>query len=392
LAMLALAFAMHDPTRRLGFLLAPVAVLLASLSSYLGGMFMAEQRFGPVASTNLLRSLVVPGATLVGIPLLGAKAVFLAPMLGDLFAIVSLVVRRPRVELHARFDRATWSPLIRNGFPLGLLGVLYWAYRLVGSTSVALAGSAATYGLYVFALGPVTALAGGIAGIHAVLMPSVWSELATSSPGPAWARDAARMTLVLGVIAGLATNLCQAAFLPLVLLVVPKFHASGPLLEVLAFNVFLLSVGAIPVFVLQSERFNRQVRYLCLWAGFLTLNAAANAISLSLGGGAMSVAVNDIWVQTVALVLTFWLAWAHLGDRAIWRRAVWALAGLAAWSAVLELTVHSMAWTHSGAVSLLGLAAARCSVVVAAWGVLLVVAVRPTPNGLRQAISAAVAR
>jgi O-antigen/teichoic acid export membrane protein len=389
LAMVGLAVAMRDPTRRLGFYLAPVAVVLASVSSYYGGMFAADGRFREVASTNILRAVAAPIATLAGIKLVGAPAVFIAPMAGDALAIVSFSLRRPKLGIKPRFDRQTWAPLLRSGFPLGALGIVYWLYRLVGSTSVALARSATSFGIYTFAAAPVTALVGVIAGVHAVVTPAVWSEMAQRAGDGLWIPEARRITLALGMISAAATNLCQALFLPLVLLFLPKFVASARILEILAFNILLLSIGAIPSVLLQSTRVNRQARYLFIWAGLLGVNATANLVLLALGGGSIGVAVNDIWVQVAALVLTFWLAWRHLGGWVAWGRTVASLLAITVWCASVAVVIHAVDGKHNGR-SELAFLVLRLMVVLAAWSPVLAVARRasllrrsPAPQAVR---------
>jgi O-antigen/teichoic acid export membrane protein len=367
IAMAAVAFLLPDPTRRLGFLLAPAAVVLSSYSSYLGGIFFADERFDEIARVNLVRAVATPGLTLLGVSWWGAPAVFVAPMIVDGTAIAVLTSRSPRLRVRPRFDMPRWKPLLRTGFPLGAVAVVYWAYRLVGSTSIALAGTASDFGIYAFALAPVTALVAAIAAVHGVLTPSVWSAMAEHTDDTRWLREGERITLALATVCGFAANALQAAFLPVVLLALPKFRAATPLLEVLSFHVLLLSVAVVPTLVLSSVRVNLQSRLLVIWLGALSVNAAANAVVLAAGWGSMAVAVNDIWIQLAMVAITFWIAWPQMRVSPSWARTVRHVAAVSAFCCLVAAVLHLMTWAHAGS-GLIPLGLARAGVVVVAWG------------------------
>ncbi len=365
LALVALAFVVHDPTRRLGFYLSPVAVVLASVSSYLGGLYQADSEFSVVARANLLRALVVPLLLLCGVPLVGASAVFIAPIIADAGVVALLARARPRLGLHVLFDRRIIRRLFGIGFPIGAAGVLYWGYRIAGSTSIAIWGSSASLGVYVFAAAPVGAMAAAVAALHAVLTPAVWTEMAPAD-SYIWVEDARRITVFLALLAGAITNLGQAGFGPVVRALLPHFDASVPLFEVLAFDVFLLSIAALPSIVLDSARVNQQRRNLLIWVLALTVNAVANGLVLLAGWGSIAVAANDVWIQATVVVALFWLARPHLGDRDGWRKPLRAVAVLGALTVLVAALLHALEGGRAigSTVSFLGL---RLSLVCGIW-------------------------
>lgn len=312
--LLAGAFFVDDHIRRTGFLLAPVAVLATSVASYLNVLHVARERFSVISWSALIRAVVAPAALLVTIPRFGAVAVVLSPIVADVAVITILFVARPRLELHVTFDAAIARPLLRTGLPLGLAAIVYWAYRLVGSTSVALARSPLEYGIFAFAATPVTVLARGIASMHTVLMPAIWGEIGDEERTGKWGRPAARTTILLAVMAGALCSACQAGFGPAVYVLAPKFIRSIPILEILAFNILLLSVAAVPSLVLDSAVVNRQVRHLVVWIIALAVNTAANAAVLAGGAGLLAVAVNDIVVQVGVLIAIYAMSRPHMPD------------------------------------------------------------------------------
>jgi hypothetical protein len=138
------------------------------------------------------------------------------------------------------------------------------------------------------------------------------------------------------------------------------------LFEVLAFDVFVLSVAVLPSLVLDSPRVNWQVRTLVLWTVALAANAAANSAVLVAGWGSMAVAVNDVWIQSVVVIALFALAWTHLGDSRGW----WSTVGLIAVFAVLTGGVAALLHPIRGDSSLgptLAILAGRIFIVAAVW-------------------------
>jgi len=310
LAMIGL-FAQPD-VRRLGFFVAPLAVLASTASSDLGALWSARDRFDVVGWASVVRAAAGPAA-LVGLVLvLGTPGIFLGPIVTDFASAGVYLLARPALHLRAHLDADRARSLVRVGFPLGAAVVVYWAYRLVGSTSIAFSSSALALGLYTFAAAPVAVATRAISGVQAVLMPAVWSEYSAGGGGGAWVRQAERVTLALAVIAGATAGLAQAGFAPVLLWVVPGFAPSIRLFDILALTILLLPVATVPSLVLDSQRVNRQTRHLLAWVIALLVNAGANAAVLKAGWGAQAVAIDDVWVQFVVVIALVELAAPHM--------------------------------------------------------------------------------
>src|SRR5207244_3039507 len=98
IALLIAAAFSHDDLRSLGFALAPLAVIAASLNAFLAGRRIARQQFARVARASLVRVAVSCAGTLGGISAFGAAAVFVAPIVADVVATAVLALERPRLD------------------------------------------------------------------------------------------------------------------------------------------------------------------------------------------------------------------------------------------------------------------------------------------------------
>ena len=342
---------------RTGLFLAPLVVLSTVAASYAGAIRAADHRFDLVAASGMVRSLSYAALALGGVAAYGDRALFVAPAVADLVALAVLVRRRPRMEVRPTFDAALAKDLVRTGLALGALPAVYWVYRLVGTTSVALGTNVVTFGVFSFAAAPMAILLRAIGQVESVLTPAVWGEIARDSGDRSWLPSADRVTTILFVVAGAATNLGQAGFGPVVTHFLPAYAGAVPLFEILALNIVLLSVGVVPSLVLRDEATGAQNRYLGLWVVALAVNAAANAIVLRAGYGAVAVAWNDVWVQALVLVALFAMAARRLGVPGWGRRA-----GIGV--PLAAITVLTMFGLRAAG----GHLAIRCLVVAAVWG------------------------
>lgn len=356
-----------DDLRTVGFLLAPLAVLCATTSAYLGAIALAEQRFTSVARTNSVRAVVSVAATLGTISILGPVGLLLGPLVADLSVVGLLLLAlgssRPRLPTSTR----SLGRLVRIGLPIGVGTMVYWLYRLTGSTSIAVMGESARLGVYVFALAPVTVAGRALAQVAGVLTPTLWNAMARDPHGQGWRRDGTRVTVVIAVLASLAANLGHAWFGPLVHAFVPGFSSSIPLFGLLAMNVVLLPLAFVPTIVLQSTLVNRQVAG--LWIGFaaLVVNAAANSIVLVAEAGSMWIAANDVWIQAVVVGTTFAVASPHLDRGRSSRHLLLLLAGLVAWTGAVGVLLHNHVTVTSSVADAVTAGLLRSGLVAAAW-------------------------
>ena len=267
------------------------------------------------------------------------------------------------------------------GFPLGLLAEVYWAYRLVGSSSVAIALSSFVLGLYTFAAAPIAVATSAIGGIQAVLLPTIWKELGRGASGAVWIRHAERITIAMALIAATVTGLGQAGFAPVVMAFLPSFAPSIRLFDILALTILLLPIATVPSLVLDSKRFNRQKRHLSIWGVALLVNIVANIIVLRAGWGAQAIAVNDVWMQFLVVVVIFETAAPYIWEAgrqriALYLKMALVLAVALALTIVLEMGVTGLRPGHLDVTATL----LRCAGTGLVWAVIAILLLRPKRN------------
>lgn len=307
---------------RLGLFLAPVAVIASSGSTFLSTLWSARSRFDVVGKVAVAQAVLGPVLVVGFVAAVGTPGLFLAPVITSLIAATLYFFFRPRLGLSPSFDLDAARSFLRVGFPLGILAEVYWAYRLVGSSSIAVASSSAVLGIYTFAAAPVAVATSAIGGIQAVLLPAIWRELSRGASGPLWARHAERITIAMALIAAATAGLGQAGFAPIVMAFLPRFHGSIRLFDTLALTILLLPIATVPSLTLDSRKVNLQTRHLAIWLVALLVNIVANVLVLRAGWGAQAIAVNDVWVQFLVVVVIFETAAPHIWGQDRWRRAV----------------------------------------------------------------------
>ncbi len=363
---------------QLGLFLAPVAVVASSGSSFLSVLWSSRSRFDVVGKVAVAQAVLGPILLVALVATIGTPGIFIAPAVNSIISAALYFVFRPPLELRPSFDTRAARPYLRVGFPLGLLAEVYWAYRLVGSSSIAIASSSFVLGLYTFAAAPIAVATSAIGGIQAVLLPTVWRELGRGASGPVWTRHAERITIAMALIAAAVTGLGQAGFAPMVMAFLPSFAPSIRLFDILALTILLLPVATVPSLVLDSKRFNRQKRHLSIWAVALLVNVVANVIVLRAGWGAQAIAVNDVWVQFLVVVVIFETAAPHIWEAGRQRVALYVkmalvLVAAAAVTLVLDMGVTGL---HAGHLDIAA-TLLRCAGTGLVWAVIAIVLLRP---------------
>ncbi len=182
-ALVIVGFFVSSGAVQLGLFLAPVAVLASSGSSFLTTLWSSRSRFDVVGKVAVAQAILGPVLLIALVATIGTAGIFIAPAVNSMVSAALYFVFRPPLGLRPSFDTTAARPYLRVGFPLGLLAEVYWAYRLVGSSSVAIASSSFVLGLYTFAAAPIAVATSAISGIQAVLLPTIWRELEPRSRG-----------------------------------------------------------------------------------------------------------------------------------------------------------------------------------------------------------------
>jgi len=319
----------RDPILRIGFAIAPVACLAMAVARMLTGFQAARQRFGFTAALSFGRASSKTLLLCVFVALFGGLGVFLAPAIAEV-SIVIAVLAGPAIGLRLSVDRKEAGRLFRIGLPLSLGAFIYWAYRMIGSTTVALGLPAEALGLYQFANQTILLAIVALSDFSAVLLPVFWTEAARKSSLRELSKETTRISIFVMFAACAIANLAQAGFAPIVDLYLPKFVRSAPVFGILAFDIVVLTMTFLPSLALDSALVNRQRAHWTVWGIALAVNAAANATAIYFGRWLSAIAWNDVWIQILVVIVLFGLAQEYLFQDRREARALYAkLAALA---------------------------------------------------------------
>ncbi len=328
-ALAAAAILTRDPILRIGFAVAPVACLAMAAARMLIGFHAARQRFGFTAAVSFGRASSKTLLLCLFVSLFGAVGTFLAPALAEI-AMVAAVLAGPALGLRLSADRKEAARLFRIGLPLSLGAFIYWAYRMIGSTSVALGLPAESLGLYQFANQTILFGIVALSDFASVLLPIFWTEAARRTSLRELSKESARLSVFVMLAACVIANLSQAGFSPIVDAFLPQFRQSAPIFGILAFDIVVLTMTFLPSLALDSALVNRQRAHWTVWGIALAVNALANGAVIYFGLSLSAIAWNDVWIQTLVVLVLFGMAQEYLFTDRQEAHALYArLAGLA---------------------------------------------------------------
>jgi len=321
MGLLAASFLFPDPIRRFGLAFVPLTYVGSTLSRILMSGFYAHQRFEAATRIVVVRSVAAPLLLCVLVSRFGAYGYFAASAAVEWGVVALFAMTRPALGIRWRLVARDVRRLTLIGLPLSLQGLVYWAYRLAGQTSVAAWLPLPALAYYGFSASVVNLAMRGFGDFSGVLTPVLWREMArTKDP---WAHSAMTADIGLGMalVACAVANLAQAGFGPMVRLILPKYLPAIPVFEVLAFNVVLLTLAMVPSLVLDSSAVNRQWGHLRIWAVALVINYILNFAAAKLDGGIIAIAWNDVLVQTGVVIAIYSTAQQYLFERSedAWR-------------------------------------------------------------------------
>ncbi|MFN8456754.1 MAG: oligosaccharide flippase family protein [Anaerolineae bacterium] len=301
-----------EPTKKWGFIIISVTYLVATANKLLSNLHIAHQRFELYTRFTLVRVILSPLLIFLTLNQVGSLMILTAPALSEMVLLGLYLFKAPRLGLAPNFSWPRLREFTQAGLPIGLNGLVYWAYRLIGQTFVAIWFPAQALAFYIFSANIVTLLSRAFGDFSGVLTPALWKELGQSETPQQLYRETARISIFVMVATCATTNLAQASFGPLVALVLPKYIESIPIFEVLAFNIIVLTMTFIPSLVLDSAVVNKQWPHFNVWLLGLIINCGANYLTIQLGGNLLTIAWNDIWVQLVVVVTLYKIAQRYL--------------------------------------------------------------------------------
>lgn len=369
-----------EPLKHWGLVLVAVTFFLANANKLVSSLHLSLQHFDLYARLTLVRVVLSPVLIVVLIFRLGPFALLIAPLVAEGLVLALYLTRSTSLGLAFEFNRIKLIEFVRAGFPLALATLVYWAYRLTGQSSVALWFSAESLAFYTLSASLVTLITRASGDFSGVLMPVYWRELGEAGVSQRLYRQTTRVSVFVMLATCAMANMAQAGFAPLVQLVLPRYVASIPVFEILAFNIIVLTMTFIPSLLLDSAVVNRQWAHLSVWAVGLGINIVANILVTRLGGGLQGIAWNDIWIQLMVVVVLYALAEQYMYPNRTAAIPVYititcllGIAGLV--FAVLQLPLLTSESPIDPA-AITALLAARIGLVLLVWGTIAGVVVR----------------
>lgn len=303
--MLSASFLYSNELIRIGIILTSINYIISTNTNYWSLFNHVRLRFNKVAIGNLITGISVSLVTLSLIFWLKVYAVLIAPIIGAILMFL-YYIRDAGIDYRFEFDRKETVRLIKIGVPLALLTVVYWSYRVVDKTMISAFLPLHELGLYSYALGIIAFVVLLFSDFGNVLQPVLWTSLGQARNHIEGFKPLHRIAVYISIVASVSIGISQIGFYLLVHLITTKYIESIFVFNVLAFNIFLVSIAFVPNLVLISSVVNKQMLNTKIWAIGLLLNIILNFIVIRMGFGIIGVSWVTIGTQgLVAMVLFF---------------------------------------------------------------------------------------
>lgn len=264
-----------------------------------------RQRFNIVAIGTLITGLSSPLLSILLVSWLRVYAVLIAPIAAVLLSLI-FYLKKDGIDLHLEFDRDTAVKLLRIGIPLAWLSMAYWAYRIIDKTLIAWLLPLYDLGFYTLITAIVNALILLFSDFANVLQPVLYTSLGKSENHDEQYRSLYRIAVYLSISAAVIVSVSQVGFYFLTNLLLTKYVASVPVFNVLAFNIFMMSLSIIPGVVLTSTVVNRQRFSALVWGMGLAVAFVLDYFAIATGSGILGVSLATVASQIFITAILFY--------------------------------------------------------------------------------------
>lgn len=307
IVMLGASFLYSNELVRIGLILTSVNYIISTNTNYWSVFNNVRQQFNKVATGNLIMGITVPIVTLSFIFWLKVYAVLIAPIIGAIIVFLYYIIYAG-IGYRFEIDRREVIRLIKIGLPLALLTLVYWGYRMADTTMIAAFLPLHEMGLYSFALAIVSFVILLFSDFGNVLQPILWTGLGQARNHIEGFKPMQRIAVYMSITAALSIGISQIGFYLLVHLVTTNYIESVSVFNVLAFNIFLMSIAFVPNLVLNSSVVNKQMLNTNIWTVGLILNVLLNFIVIKMGFGIIGVSWVTVGIQGFVVIILFFVA------------------------------------------------------------------------------------
>lgn len=292
---------------RIGLILIAISFLFDRFVDYWVTMNFIKQNFTVVAMGRLIGAISSPVIILGSIYWLGIYAVLIAP----LFCTISMGIyylRKGSIGYYFQFEWTEVIRLIKIGYVLSLLGVMFYVYRMTDRIIIASFLSLHDLGIFAFPMVFIMYGVSFLADFGRVLKPILWKQSGEVENPEDFFNNTKKMAIYMALVSAMIIPLVQIGYVLTVRLLLSKYIESIPLFLILSNMLYLTSIAIIPSIILNSVVVNKQVFVTGIYAIGAGINIVLDLLMIFTGHGIEAIAFVTIISQGIVAYTSYFLA------------------------------------------------------------------------------------
>ncbi len=293
------AFFQSHALVRGGLMVGAAVFLMTQACDMVTGLQFAPQRFGLMAKTTVLSTLVSAAFVLSSIGWLHIYSPLLKSAVAACAVLIGCRLWAPSLGIRWRWERGASWRLLRLGVPLSLGGVFYWGLRTMDQMAVAMGLTLTEMGYLTFVMQFIGLGILLVVDFTAVMQPRLWAELGRVASPHVLGAEVRQVMVWLFVITCAMASCAQAGFGALVHWCTPNYLPAVGVFEIYAFLLVCGTMHIIPSYLLNSSTLNKQHVATAIWGAGLVLTAGLAYLAVHSGWGLRGVALCSVGAQTL---------------------------------------------------------------------------------------------
>lgn len=287
--MLVASFFFKNKVIRIGLILTAISLVLDFMDSAYTNAQWVFQRFNIITSINFLKAVITPLLTFVLVYFLSVYGLLVLPIAISIISILYFIFSSPKLNFIISFDSKKLMPLLKVGVILQFLTFLFWAFRGIDRTIVAMYFSKEQLGYYAFAIAFIANIYKIISDFGNVLSPILISELGRTGDYLLVQKEFQQLIVILTVAGCAIANLAQAGFGAMIFWFSPKFMPCIKIFEIFSFTIIFTIILLVPFNLLLSPLINKQKICNYIYGAVLVSCIALARPLIKMAGGIMGI-------------------------------------------------------------------------------------------------------
>ncbi len=283
-----------------GLLVVAAGMTLQQLYYFYGIVLRAEKRFVYRSKIEVVYAAVNVPSSIVLVVLYGIYGLFAAFVL-NLIGLVAYLIAKVPIRLRLRLPRAPLADLMRIGFPIYLIGIVYTVFASVDRLVIVKYLSAADMGFYTIALTLMTVLGEAPVVVAQVMSPNLIERYSRAKSVDEVFPFVQLPTMAIAYCFPALLVPAVFGFEYLVLYVLPRFQPGFVPLEILVLGSFFIGVLRGPSSFLLAVR--RQTAAVLIYALAVVIALALNVAFVKAGFGLRGIALATALTYFILLVM-----------------------------------------------------------------------------------------